>query len=602
MKNLLFLLFPFVLFSQEAPLKQQLLIAIDSTNNVPKKVQLYADLAWEYIITENDSALLIADKALLFSKKNTYTLGEAIALETKGLHYEVNKGDYQKASEYYFEGIKICEDNELSYASSIYHSLGALFHTSDNFTKAKEYYKIAYNRAKKDDNMLLLKKAIINLGSVNSSLKEYKDAELFLLEALAIPLRKELDYSINANLGNLYIRQKEYKKALPFLEKATQQHPDNYYSENNLSYLIDAKAALKDSTDMQIVLRRAIQSLKTTDAERKKSIMLMSLSNYYRAFGSYKKALAYRDTYLELYEEIKEKQRDETVYNLETNYQTEKKERKIIEQQLTIERKNRLNSQILFGISTLVLFLIGLYIFFKKRLKYHRTIAIQDRKLQKQQLEELKQKNKLTNLSILIEGQEAERLRIAKDLHDSLGGLLSTVKSHFSSMQKDNKTLENDMLANKTEGLIGEACVEVRRISHNMMPHALSLSGLKGGIEDLGEQLNEQGYTTTFEIDDLPSTLSETKKVMIYRLVQEILSNIKKHAQAKTILIQLLNHKQELSLLVEDDGKGFNYIQAISKGGLGLKSINSRLEFLDATIDWDTKPNEGTSININIPL
>lgn len=602
MKNFIFLLFPLVLFSQEQSLKQQLQVAIDTTKNVQKKVQLYADLAWEHIMTENDSAIVIADKALQFSKKNNYPLGEAISLEIKGLHYEVNKGEYQKASEYYFKGIKICEANQLSYASSIYHSLGVMFHTSDNYSKAKEYYTIAYNRAKKDDDMLLLKKAIINLGSVSSSLKEYKKAEILLLEALAIPLRKELDYSINANLGNLYIRQKEYEKAIPFLQKATIQNPENRNSEKNLSYLIDAKAALKDTTGMTDILERAFKSLKTSDASRTNSIMLMSISNYYRAFGNYKKALELRDDYLTLYENIKEKQRDETVYDLETKYQTETKERKIIAQQLTIERKNRQNSQIIFGLFALSLFLVGFYIFYKKRIKYHQTIAKQKEELQKQKLYELKQQHKMTSLSSMIEGQEAERLRIAKDLHDSLGGLLSTVKSHFSTLHKDNSILKDNELADKTHHLIGEACVEVRRISHNMMPHALTLSGLKGALEDLGEQLNQQGYTTTFEINSLPDSITETKKVMLFRLIQELISNIRKHAKAKHILIQLLHHKNELNLLIEDDGIGFNYKKAIRKDGVGLKSINSRVEFLDGTINWDSKEKEGTIININIPL
>jgi len=477
-----------------------------------------------------------------------------------------------------------------------------MFHTSDNYSKAKEYYTIAYNRAKKEDDMLLLKKAIINLGSVSSSLKEYKKAEILLLEALAIPLRKEFDYSINANLGNLYIRQKEYKKAIPFLQKATIQEPENRNSEKNLFYLIDAKTALKDTIGMTAILERAFQSIKTSEAGRNKSIMLMSISNYYRKFGNYEQALNLRDDYLTLYEEIKEKQRDETVYDLETNYQTEIKERKIIEQQLTIERKNRLNSQIIFGLIVLSLFLFGFYLFYKKRIKYHKTIAKQKEEIQKNKLFELKQKHKLSSLSSMIEGQEAERLRIAKDLHDSLGGLLSTVKSHFSTIQKDNTSLKGNALADKTNNLIGEACLEVRRISHNMMPHALTLSGLKGALEDLGEQLNEQGYTTTFEINSLPESLSETKKVMLFRLIQEIISNIRKHAQAKNILIQLLHHKQELNLLIEDDGVGFNYNSAIKNEGVGIKSINSRVEFLDGSIDWDSKPNEGTAININIPL
>ena len=195
----------------------------------------------------------------------------------------------------------------------------------------------------------------------------------------------------------------------------------------------------------------------------------------------------------------------------------------------------------------------------------------------------------------MIEGQEAERLRIAKDLHDSLGGLLSTVKAHFTTIQKEIEQLEKLNITEKTNSLIDEACIEVRRISHNMMPHALSISGLKGAIEDIATNLREEDFQVTLEIDELPE-MENTREVMIYRLIQEIISNIRKHANAKSVLIQLLSHEDGLNLLMEDDGKGFDYDAAIAKGGLGLKSINSRVQFLDGNIEWDSHVERGTSV------
>ena len=201
----------------------------------------------------------------------------------------------------------------------------------------------------------------------------------------------------------------------------------------------------------------------------------------------------------------------------------------------------------------------------------------------------------------MIEGQEAERLRIAKDLHDSLGGLLATVKAHFTTIQKEIEQLEKLNITEKTNNLIDEACIEVRRISHNMMPHALSISGLRGAVEDMAESLRAEGYEVQLEIGKLPDAMEPTKEVMIYRLLQEIISNIRKHAKASKLLIQLLRHQNELHILVEDNGKGFDYDAATEKGGLGLKSINSRVQFLDGTIQWDSQLEQGTSITINLP-
>ncbi|HBR54855.1 MAG TPA: hypothetical protein DEA82_12005, partial [Flavobacteriaceae bacterium] len=272
------------------------------------------------------------------------------------------------------------------------------------------------------------------------------------------------------------------------------------------------------------------------------------------------------------------------------------------EQELVLQNEKRLKRNILAGLITLAVFSIVIILFLRKRMQYKNKLALQTETLQQQKITELQQKNKLIAMNSMIEGQEAERLRIAKDLHDSLGGLLSTVKAHFTTIQNEIEQLDALDLTGKTNALIDEACIEVRRISHNMMPHALSLSGLKGAIEDLGTHLQEQGYSVNVEIDNLPEALEPTKEVMIYRLIQEIISNIRKHAQASSILIQLIGHKNEVNLLVEDNGRGFTYETALAKGGLGLKSINSRVAYLDGTIDWDTQPNNGTSLTINIPI
>ena len=288
------------------------------------------------------------------------------------------------------------------------------------------------------------------------------------------------------------------------------------------------------------------------------------------------------------------------IAELEVKFDTEQKERKIAQQDLQIEKEARQKTQILIGLIAVGVLLIVSFVFFRNRLKYQRTIAIQKEAIQQQQIVELQQQNKLLALNSMIEGQEAERLRIAKDLHDSLGGLLSTVKAHFSAIQQEIEQLEKLNITEKTNSLIDEACIEVRRISHNMMPHALSISGLRGAVEDLADNLKEEGFEATLEMKDLPE-LENTREVMIYRLLQEIISNIRKHAEAKTILIQVLPYENGINILVEDNGKGFDYDSAIQKGGLGLKSINSRVQFLDGEIDWNTKPGSGTSITIKIP-
>jgi len=216
---------------------------------------------------------------------------------------------------------------------------------------------------------------------------------------------------------------------------------------------------------------------------------------------------------------------------------------------------------------------------------------------QQQEIVKLQQENRLTAINSMVDGQEKERARIAKDLHDGLGGLLSSVKSHFLATQenKDKKTVE------KTETLIDQACSEVRRISHNMMPHALVISGLEDGLKDIAERLEVANYEITLEINQIPK-LDPTKEVMVYRLVQEFISNIKKHANASSIFIQLYAHDKTVYLMIEDNGKGFDISSLKNKKGLGLQSIESRVAYLNGSIDWDSKIGNGTTVNVSFEV
>lgn len=347
-------------------------------------------------------------------------------------------------------------------------------------------------------------------------------------------------------------------------------------------------------------LTTLIPRLDTLSKPQKLLDVYMVLTELEAQNENYRSAFTYAQKNAQLRDSINSDRMQKNIAELEVKFETEQKERQIAEQELVIATKNRQKNQILLGLVSAGLLLIFSVVFFRQRLKFQQTIATQNQAIQQQEIKELQQQNKLLALNSMIEGQEAERLRIAKDLHDSLGGLLSTVKAHFSTIQKEIEQLEKLNITEKTNSLIDEACLEVRRISHNMMPHALSISGLQGAIEDAAQNLTDQGYQTTVEISALPE-MESTREVMIYRLIQELLSNIRKHANAKTVLIQLLGHKGEIHLIIEDDGQGFDIEAAQEQGGLGLKSIKSRVEFLDGTILWDAQPGNGTSVTITLP-
>mgnify|MGYP003109929569 CR=1 FL=1 len=349
-------------------------------------------------------------------------------------------------------------------------------------------------------------------------------------------------------------------------------------------------------------LKNAVAKLKTVEKPSHLIDMYISLAKISAAVNNYKDAYDYKILQGSLQDSVTSEKMKHNIAELEIEFETEKKERKILSQQLELEKQTRIKNQTRYGLIALGILALLLFFFFRYRLSSQKTIASQTQAIQQQKITELQQKNKLLALNSMIEGQEAERLRIAKDLHDSLGGLLSTVKAHFTTIQNEFKQIEKINLADRTNKLIDEAVVEVRRISHNMMPQALSISGLKGAVEDLGLQLQQEGYETNVALVSFPESLESTKEVMIYRLLQELLSNIRKHSNAKQVTIQLIGHENEVTILVEDDGDGFNYEEELKNRGLGLKNINSRVQFLDGTIHWDSARGDGTTVLVKLPV
>jgi len=479
------------------------------------------------------------------------------------------RNDFENTEKYFVKALEIgLIVDEKSWIASINNNLAVLYMENEFYDKADLMFGDAIEHYKQLNDSIMLGITYMNQGNSRISSTDYTEAINNYYQAINLVNEKQIPllHAVSqTGIGIALTKQENYSNALPYLNEGL-----------NISKKIGHFEQLMESYN--------------------------ALADYYAQTHDFQNAYDLSIESQKLKDSVLTKEQDQNMAEALTKYETEKKEREILEQKTTISEKNQERNQILFGLIALGIATVFTVLFFRNKLKFQKTIASQTAAIQHQKITELHQKNKLTALNSMIEGQEAERLRIAKDLHDSLGGLLSTVKAHFGSIQKDCDQLNDIPLTNKTQILIDEACIEVRRISHNMMPHALSISGLEGAIEDMGEQLNEQGFELTVETSNIPKNINETKNIMIYRLVQEILSNTRKHAEANSILIQLLGYKNEVNLIIEDDGKGFNYDDAIAKGGLGLKSINSRVEFLDGKINWDSQSGNGTTVTINIPV
>ena len=197
--------------------------------------------------------------------------------------------------------------------------------------------------------------------------------------------------------------------------------------------------------------------------------------------------------------------------------------------------------------------------------------------------------------------QEEERKRIAQDLHDGLGVLLSAAKMQFTSI-KDTRP-ENKPLIEKATKLLEQATGDVRKISHNMMPGLLTKLGLYEAVEDLLEDVSDtEGIDARAEITGSRDRLPENKEIMLYRIIQEMVNNTLKHAGANNISLQLQVLPDHIDIKYSDDGKGFDVKEKLASESIGLKGIQSRVNFLNGTVNIESKPGERTKYLIQVPI
>ena len=214
-----------------------------------------------------------------------------------------------------------------------------------------------------------------------------------------------------------------------------------------------------------------------------------------------------------------------------------------------------------------------------------------------------RQQNELFNA--IVTTQDQERKRIAQDIHDSLGSVLSAAKLKLSSLEESKKILSSDQLEKYQASLdlLDEASTELRNISHNIMPATLSKLGLEAALQNLIDKIGAHSKMQIhFSAHGFGGRVEEKTEMSIYRIILELLNNIVKHAAAEKVSIQLIKYPAYINLMVEDNGRGFDFNKALEeKKGIGLGNILSRVEYMNGSIDIDSSPGKGTTVIIEIP-
>lgn len=549
-----------------------------------------------------DSAMLTNDKAFRYTKEDGSPAAKnqlATLYNTYGTIYQ-QRQLYDSAAAMYLNAVKLYEETG-NHSAQVYPygNLSVLYSFISDTVKTERYARLAFREAKRSGDTLPMIRAALVMLNHFTHYERYDSIPGYAMPTLKMAAAKG-DLRSKAKLlhllGNYFQNTQNNDSAYSSFREALQlfRTIKSPYDEALILFSL-GNISLSEKKHAKAIeyLEQALQMENDMGLLQLKTETLKSLSAAEAANGNVSRAYDLLKDYAALNDSLSKKTNEEMVQTLETRFQLEKKESTIALQQSQISRKNLLNAILTGSAIALVIILVLGY-----RNYTHR------RKLQQQRIADLETEKQLLATQSLLKGQEDERNRLAKDLHDGLGGMLSGVKLQLGAM-KGNLILteENGALFNSALNKLDESISEMRRVAHNMMPEALIRLGLKQALQDYCDGIGaSRSLSINTEFYGLEQRMEATTEVTVYRIVQELIHNAVKHAEASGILVQVMRQDRSLSITVEDNGKGFDATAWQQMNTAGLQNIRSRVDYLQGRIDIKSRPGNGTSVYVECTI
>lgn len=510
----------------------------------------------QLFLGNNEEAIVAFYDAIEINKRlnnSTVLVGNYINLAT----YYKRQKDFDLALKYYLEAKdEVAKANDPTRLPMIYLGLGDILgeeiFENHNFDLAKSYYRKALNSYEERNDTARISTVYNNLGVLLSQQLKLDSSLYYYTKSLAF--KKALDDQrgqiiIFLNVGNIYEEQGNYNIALDYYNKGSELAIEFEDNVNYLNFLTN-------------ILKCKIQLGQSAEAD--------SIFEIYNTLTD------------SIYDEGKAKKLKE----LEVLYETQKIGNDLKDQIKQTEAKTRLSYWYLAAAVGVALLLIITILYFIQNKKYQQT-------LKEQELERLKKAQEIKELNAMMQGQEEERNRIAEDLHDRLGARLSAIKLLTLNNGQKNSTLSE---------MVEDAIKETREISHNLSTDMLTRFGLPNAINDFVRTVNESNqiegdFTTTNLEERLPKVFEKT----IFHIVLELVNNTIRHADASSFFIQLTRYNNEIDLIYEDDGSGFDAKQTTFTG-MGMKNLTARVESIKGKINFDSMPGKGIQVVMSASL
>lgn len=571
-----------------------------SKNNAYNQALYYYSLGQLYFDTDigkSEAAFMNADKALShFSTKEAFLYRALSWSNYAGL--QQRKDNYKITADLMLKKvIPLTEKSGDKFQMATnYMNLALIFTNTSQYEKAKGYYLKAIGLFKKlssADAKLIY--TYLYAAKNHAYLQEYKPAKVMLDNArsLVSAYPESMHYIDYLIAEAVYFRTvKAYNKALESIGKgmvlAKKMGAD--YSLGTLRYQkYKTYTGLGDYKKAKLTMLELMR----TDTL---SISLNALDDYdelsktYAQLGQMDSAYIWSKRRNRLSDSLHESRLVAEIGGMEVKFRNAENRKKIAELNAANTRAtlDASNSRLLawlfgaIGLFLLILLAMG-YLFYRGRKK---TAA---------------QREQIRITQAMLQGQEEERSRVARDLHDGLGGLLAGIKINLSDFATGHKTLaDNKDLTSIIEKLDGSV-KELRRIAHNMMPEMLLKLGLESSLRDLCAALSSKNLLIDFQWLGISGRVSVQEELTIYRIIQELMANVIKHARARNILLQCAQNENTWLLTIEDDGIGFDAGAADTRQGLGLTNVRNRVAYMDGKMEiLSGNSGRGTAINIEL--
>ncbi|MFA6275498.1 MAG: sensor histidine kinase [Pedobacter sp.] len=547
------------------------------------------------------SSLLVQVKNNAIKTNDNYSIITAELIEGNIAYF---KGKHDQALAIYLHALTIAEKNNLhEQIAAICNEIGTLFKKNKDLKKALLYYTRAMNESIIISNDTQIANSHNNIGLVyeqdgkfSTALKQYKKA-LFYYQKAKDKLGES--YSLEY-IGYVFGLMKNYDSANKYLQKSLslrKELKDNY---GIAVCLIELAEINRDKKDFNLAINYAKQAIffckkiNYPDMLQQGYLVLSEIyehkKDFAQAYEAHKKYVAVKDS---IFSVAKSNQINE----LQTRYDTEKKQQKIdlLNKESAIQKlKLTQREGIIIVISVGFLFSLVIGYLVYNRFKLRQNARLQNEVIAQQDLA----------TKAVLNAEENERKRIASELHDGLGQMFSAVKLNLSALADhfEFKDEHGKKMYYKTLSLVDESCKEVRVISHQMAPNVLLKAGLTSAIRDFIDKIDVKKLKVNLSTFGLQDRLDQNIEIVLYRVIQEAVNNVIKHSGANSLDIQLTKDEEGINVMIEDNGNGFDTNQLEKFESIGLKNILTRVIYLNGTLDFSSTPGQGTLIAIFIPF